>query len=193
MLVISRFLWLTVDFAITTDVQDVAWSPDDRMLATCSIDNTILVWDIGVGGVSAVMSQPLRTLVGHTGWVKGVAWDPVGKYLSSAGEDKTVRLWKVDDWQEAEVISEPFEACASTSHFRRLSWSPDGSALCATHAFKSKKNIAAVLDRATWSNDVKFVGHQGVVTSARFNPKLLGTEANPHVYKSSMYVVWLTL
>lgn len=159
----------------------MAWSPDDRMLATCSIDNTILVWDIGVAGVSAVMSQPLRTLTSHTGWVKGVAWDPVGKYLSSAGEDKTVRLWKVDDWQEAEVISEPFEACASTSHFRRLSWSPDGSALCATHAFSSKKNIAAVLDRATWSNDVKFVGHQSVVTSARFNPKLLGREANHQV------------
>lgn len=81
-------------------MQDVAWSPDDRMLATCSIDNTILVWDIGVaGGVSAVMNQPLRTLAGHTGWVKGVAWDPVGKYLSSAGEDKTVRLWRVDDWK----------------------------------------------------------------------------------------------
>lgn len=82
-----------------TDVQDVAWSPDDRMLATCSIDNTILVWDIPIAGINAVMSQPLRTLSGHTGWVKGVAWDPVGKYLSSAGEDKTVRLWKVDDWQ----------------------------------------------------------------------------------------------
>lgn len=81
--------------------------------------------------------------------------------------------------QETEVISEPFESCASKSHFRRLSWSPDGSALCATHAFKSKKNIAAVLDRATWSNDVKFVGHQGVVTCARFNPKLLATDAAP--------------
>lgn len=60
-------------------MQDVAWSPDDRMLATCSIDNTILIWDVGVTGVAAVMSQPLQTLTGHSGWVKGVAWDPVGK------------------------------------------------------------------------------------------------------------------
>uniref|UniRef100_H3HDH6 Protein HIRA n=1 Tax=Phytophthora ramorum TaxID=164328 RepID=H3HDH6_PHYRM len=163
----------------TMDVADVAWSPDDRMLATCSIDNTILIWDVGVGGFSEVMTQPLQTLTGHNGWVKGVAWDPVGKYLSSAGEDKTVRMWKVADWQESDVVTEPFEGCASTSHFRRLSWSPDGSVLCATHAFSSKKNIAALLNRGSWTNDLKFVGHQSVVTSARFNPKLLVTKADP--------------
>ncbi|KAG1689414.1 hypothetical protein DVH05_002215 [Phytophthora capsici] len=163
----------------TMDVADVAWSPDDRMLATCSIDNTILIWDVGVGALSEVMTQPLQTLTGHNGWVKGVAWDPVGKYLSSAGEDKTVRMWKVADWQESDVVTEPFEGCASTSHFRRLSWSPDGSVLCATHAFSSKKNIAALLNRGEWTNDLKFVGHQGVVTSARFNPKLLVTKTDP--------------
>ncbi|KAG3022203.1 hypothetical protein PC120_g8260 [Phytophthora cactorum] len=163
----------------TMDVADVAWSPDDRMLATCSIDNTILIWDVGVGTLSEVMTQPLQTLTGHNGWVKGVAWDPVGKYLSSAGEDKTVRMWKVADWQQSDVVTEPFEGCASTSHFRRLSWSPDGSVLCATHAFSSKKNIASLLNRGSWTNDLKFVGHQGVVTSARFNPKLLVTKADP--------------
>ncbi|KAG6966729.1 hypothetical protein JG688_00006636 [Phytophthora aleatoria] len=163
----------------TMDVADVAWSPDDRMLATCSIDNTILIWDVGVGALSEVMTQPLQTLTGHNGWVKGVAWDPVGKYLSSAGEDKTVRMWKVADWQQSDVVKEPFEGCASTSHFRRLSWSPDGSVLCATHAFSSKKNIASLLNRGSWTNDLKFVGHQGVVTSARFNPKLLVTKADP--------------
>jgi protein HIRA/HIR1 len=62
-----------------TDVADVAWSPDDRMLATCSIDNTILIWDVSAGGLSEVMTQPLQTLTGHNGWVKGVAWDPIGK------------------------------------------------------------------------------------------------------------------
>lgn len=72
-------------------MQDLAWSPDDRMLATCSIDNTILIWDVGVAGVSEVMTQPLHTLTGHSGWVKGVAWDPVGK----------VRLDSIRSWGDA--------------------------------------------------------------------------------------------
>ncbi|TYZ65987.1 hypothetical protein PybrP1_007267 [[Pythium] brassicae (nom. inval.)] len=125
----------------------VAWSPDDRMLAACSINNTILAVEIRVAGtVSAMMNQPLRTLAGRKAW-RGTLHE---------------RLTVATKRQDIEVIAELFEACASTSHFRRLSWSPNGLALCATHAFRSKKNIAAVLDRATWSNNVKFVGHQGV-------------------------------
>ncbi|KMS65766.1 hypothetical protein BVRB_034310, partial [Beta vulgaris subsp. vulgaris] len=27
------------------DVQDLAWSPDGQRLASCSVDNTIIVWD----------------------------------------------------------------------------------------------------------------------------------------------------
>lgn len=80
----SLSLWLrrlagSNSAGVCADVADVAWSPDDRMLATCSIDNTILIWDVGAGGLSEVMTQPLQTLTGHNGWVKGVAWDPVGK------------------------------------------------------------------------------------------------------------------
>ncbi|ETW08827.1 hypothetical protein, variant [Aphanomyces invadans] len=160
----------------TMDVQDLAWSPDDRMLATCSIDNSILIWSMD--HLSSVMTHPMQHLSGHQGWVKGVAWDPVGKYLSSAGEDKCIIMWRVDTWEVEEKISGPFEQGTTTSHFRRLSWAPDGSLVCGTHAFKSKQNVAALIERKTWRNDVNFVGHRGVVTSARFNPRLLAKTAN---------------
>nr|CCA16712.1 conserved hypothetical protein [Albugo laibachii Nc14]CCA21817.1 conserved hypothetical protein [Albugo laibachii Nc14] len=156
----------------TMDVQDVAWSPDDRMLASCSIDNTILIWNVEPSSIQSIISSPIRTLSAHNGWVKGIAWDPVGKYLSSAGEDKTVRLWNTDSWEETEVLSEPFESCASSSHFRRICWSPDGSVLCTTHAFSSKQNVAALFNRTTWANELNLVGHKGVVTTCRFNRQL---------------------
>ncbi|KAI9912516.1 hypothetical protein PsorP6_005247 [Peronosclerospora sorghi] len=58
---------------VLADVVDVAWSPDDRMLATRSIDNSTLIWDVSVGGLNEVMTQPLQTLTGYNRWVKGVA------------------------------------------------------------------------------------------------------------------------
>lgn len=58
-------------FIILGDVLDLAWSPQDRWLASCSVDNTIIIWD--VHALPAIIS----VLKGHTGLVKGVAWDPV--------------------------------------------------------------------------------------------------------------------
>ena len=56
----------------SNNVQGLAWSPDCRMLATCSVDNLVLVMDVHTG-------QQVARLTGHTGWVKGLAWDPIGR------------------------------------------------------------------------------------------------------------------
>lgn len=32
-------------FVNVADVLDVAWSPHDAWLATCSVDNTVIVWN----------------------------------------------------------------------------------------------------------------------------------------------------
>lgn len=43
---------------------DVAWSPCDTMLASCGMDNNVIVW-ARAGGAQ------LRVLQGHTSLVKG--------------------------------------------------------------------------------------------------------------------------
>lgn len=58
------------------DILDLAWSPRDRWLASCSVDNTVIVWDMN--NVPAMV----KILKGHTGLVKGVTWDPVNARLS---------------------------------------------------------------------------------------------------------------
>ncbi|RLN88647.1 hypothetical protein BBJ28_00011706 [Nothophytophthora sp. Chile5] len=154
-------------------VNCVRWAGHGRYLASGSDDHLALLYELQEGAPAAVPFGS-KASANKQNWVRCATLE-----RHTMGERRADwmalplerRRWVAN---ETDVVTEPFEACASTSHFRRLSWSPDGSVLCATHASNSRKNIAALLNRDTWTNDVKFVGHQSVVTSARFNPKLLG-------------------
>ena len=68
----------------------IAWSPDGRMLASPSDDNTIRLWDAETG-------ECLRTLEGHKEGVNSVAFDPAGRTLASGSNDNTVKLWDLSD------------------------------------------------------------------------------------------------
>ena len=59
------------------DILDMNWSPVEPRLASCSVDNSIIIWN-----TSRWVQEHIIT--GHTGLVKGVSWDPIGKYLSIA-------------------------------------------------------------------------------------------------------------
>lgn len=149
------------------DVLDLAWSPQDRWLASCSIDNSIIIWD--------AQSFPtiVATLKGHTGLVKGVTWDPVGKFLASQSDDRSVKIWKTSDWTIQTTITEPFEECGGTTHILRLSWSPDGQYLVSSHAMNGGGPTAQIIERDGWKCDKDFVGHRKAVTCVRFHNSIL--------------------
>jgi WD40 repeat protein len=64
------------------------FSPDEKILASCSRDGKIKIWEVSTG-------TELRTLMGHTSPIKAVAFTPDGKLLASVSNDGTVRLWDV--------------------------------------------------------------------------------------------------
>lgn len=163
------------------DVLDLAWSPQDRWLASCSIDNTIIIWD----------AQSFPTIVsmlkGHTGLVKGVSWDPVGKFLASQSDDRSVKIWKTSDWTIQNTITEPFEECGGTTHILRLSWSPDGQYLVSAHAMNGGGPTAQIIERDGWKCDKDFVGHRKAVTCVRFHDSILKRPAPNNVNKLQQY------
>lgn len=69
-------------------VNAIKFSPNGRLLASASDDNTIKIWDVKSG-------REKRTLVGHSNYVTCLSFSPDGNRLVSGSEDNTVRVWDV--------------------------------------------------------------------------------------------------
>ncbi|KAI8053058.1 WD40-repeat-containing domain protein [Syncephalis plumigaleata] len=148
-----------------SDVADLAWSPDNKYLASCGLDSKVIIWHGNT-------FEMLRKLDQHHGFVKGVAWDPIGKYLATQSDDKSTIIWRIADWQIEKTITSPYTKSTSTTFFSRPSWSPDGVQLVTANAFNKGVASAAVIQRDTWKSDVHFIGHDAAIEVVRFNPCL---------------------
>ena len=74
-------------------VSGVSFSPDGKLLASASMDQTIKVWDVATG-------KERSTLRGHTNGVTRVVFTPDGQRLLSSSSDQTIRIWNVGTGQE---------------------------------------------------------------------------------------------
>jgi U3 small nucleolar RNA-associated protein 13 len=73
------------------DINTLAVSPNDSLVASGSQDKTIRLWrtsDLGAVG----------SLTGHKRGVWKVAFSPVDRCLASSSADRTVRLWSMADY-----------------------------------------------------------------------------------------------
>jgi protein HIRA/HIR1 len=157
-------------------VTDLAWAPDESKLATCSLDNTCMVWDVS-RDMGAQRLHCIATLR-HGSMVKGIAWDPMGKYLSSASDDRSVVIWRCADWLQEHRCDQPYQK-EGRAFFRRLSWSPDGVYVATSHGYKEPQHISPLLRRTkSFTIECDFVGHKKAIVSTRFNPVIFKQAAS---------------
>jgi WD40 repeat protein len=78
-------------------VESLAFSPDGKILASGSHDQTIRLWDIQTG-------QCLQVIIGHTSGIQSLAFNYDGTTLASGSIDRTVRLWNIQTGQCLQVL-----------------------------------------------------------------------------------------
>ncbi|XP_045447471.1 chromatin assembly factor 1 subunit B [Melitaea cinxia] len=118
------------------DILDMSWCSTSLQLASGSVDNKLLIWDIGRGRYSSIVTD-------HKGFVQGVSWDPKGQLIATASTD---RVFRTIDVSTKKVISRSSKAVLPfpkdhalhdikvrlyhddtlQTYFRRLQFSPDG-------------------------------------------------------------------
>ena len=92
-----------------------AFSADSRLLASCSLDRTVRLWEVGGGAC--------RVLRGHTDEVFAVAFHPGGTRLATAGRDGMIWLWDLARGEDVARLP------GHKSFVWSLAFSPDGATL----------------------------------------------------------------
>jgi WD40 repeat protein len=153
----------------TGTVASVAISPDGKLLATGSYDNTVKLWDFATG-------KELHTLKGHTNQVYTVAFSPDGNLLASGSQDKTIRLW---DPKEGKFLRE-LKGHGDTVH--TVAFSPDSKLLASGSVDKTVR----LWNPGDGKEAKNFgTGHKGTVFAVAFSPdgKLLASASDDKTVK----------
>ncbi|XP_009998717.1 PREDICTED: chromatin assembly factor 1 subunit B [Chaetura pelagica] len=119
------------------DVYDICWTSDGNFMASCSVDNTAIMWDVNKGQKVSILNE-------HKSYVQGITWDPLGQYIATLSCDRVLRVYNTQTKRVAfNVTKMPsgsgaegearsyrmFHDDSMKSFFRRLSFTPEGSYL----------------------------------------------------------------
>ncbi|EGI62016.1 DCA10 factor, partial [Pseudoatta argentina] len=101
---------------------------DQRMFATCSDDSTVALWD------ARNLKQRIRTLQGHSNWVKNIEYSPSDSLLLTSGFDGSIYTWDINSFTENSFV---YNRVFHTNGLMRTRLTPDTSKMliCTTSGY----------------------------------------------------------
>ncbi|MEG4057044.1 MULTISPECIES: WD40 domain-containing protein, partial [unclassified Microcoleus] len=134
-------------------VWSVAFSPDQKTLASGSSDKSIKLWNL--------QTRKLITMfTGHSGFVVTVGFSLDGKTLASGSSDTTIKLWNL---QTGKLIT---TLTGHSSGVMSVAFSRDGKTL----ASASRDKTIKLWNLQTGKLITTFTGHTDQVVSVAFSP-----------------------
>ncbi|XP_014523212.1 transducin beta-like protein 2 [Vigna radiata var. radiata] len=142
-----------------------AISPNGRFIAAAAFTADVKVWEIVYakdGSAKEVLN--VMQLKGHKSAVTWLCFTPNSEQIITASKDGTMRIWNInvryhldEDPKTLKVFPIPLrDSSGATLHYDRLSISPDGKILAATHGSTLQwlcANTGKVLDTAEKAHD----------------------------------------
>jgi WD40 repeat protein/tetratricopeptide (TPR) repeat protein len=139
------------------------FSPDGKIFATGSRDETVKLWDVSSGRV-------LQTLIWRAHPVTSVAFSPDGKILASGAIGSSIKLWDVSSGRELRTLNGHTESVYS------VAFSPNGKILASGAGDKT----VILWDVASGRELATLKKHRSQIQTIAFSPdgKILASGSN---------------
>lgn len=134
-------------------INQVAWSPNGRLLATASNDASVRIWD-GDG------QSLLHTLQRHTNSVYGLSWHPRSQLLASGSLDGFINVWNAVKGEHV------FFFRTHSGRINSVAWSPDGKIIAAASSSNAIRFYEVGIPHAV----AVLVGHENFVNHVAWSP-----------------------
>lgn len=137
-------------------ILDFEFNPfDDNMIASCSEDLTVKIWNVPDDGLSAHLREPIANLEGHSKKVSFCTFNPVaGGILGSTAFDLSTKIWDLNEQEEAFQVATP-------DIVTHLKWNYFGNLLAAT----CKDRVLRLIDPRVQQIVSECKIHEGVKAS----------------------------